>query len=278
MSRFTVLGASGFIGGALSTRLADAGHEVIRARRNELKSLQGNDLGHVFYSLGVDDAHNNLHGAFEAHIAHLVEVLRHFTYSSVTYLSSTRLYLGAHSSREDADLIIRFDDENAIYNATKIAGERICFTTKHPAVRVVRLSNVIGFAPRGISLIPTLFKNAIKARGISLTISPLSAKDYIALDDVLDLLPRIAVQGTQRCYNMASGINITLGEIVAQIVRAFPSPVEWRADGETVIFPTIDVDRIRSEFSFLPRPPLEALTVAGEQFRRYFAEATHANI
>jgi nucleoside-diphosphate-sugar epimerase len=268
LTKFTVFGASGFIGGYLAAKLADRGHQVSRPQRGELRSLDGCDIGHAFYCLGIDDAHKNPFGAVEAHISHLAEVLRVCSFSSLTYLSSTRVYLGSKSSHEDAQLCIFPNDDNAIYNVTKITGEQICLAAGRPTVRVVRLSNVIGFAPRGISLIPALIKNALGGKQMRLTISRQSSKDYIAIEDVLDLLPRIALEGGQRRYNVASGINVTLGEIVGIIQRQFPSAAEWLSDSPTMAFPPIDIARIRSEFSFAPRSPTEALACACAQFRQ----------
>jgi nucleoside-diphosphate-sugar epimerase len=159
------------------------------------------------------------------------------------------------------------DDDNAIFNGMKIAAEQMCFAHKNPAVRAVRLSNVIGFAPRGVSLIPTLIKDAIERGRMRLTISPRSSRDYIAIDDVLDILPRIALGGKWRCYNLASGLNVSLDEIVNLIRDEIPSVSEWQPNAPTVTYPVIDIDRIRSEFSFTPRSALDALICACSQFR-----------
>jgi nucleoside-diphosphate-sugar epimerase len=270
MAYFTILGASGFLGGQLASRLSAKGHEVLRPSRGELKSLHGHDLGHVFYCLGTDNTKSDPYGAFKSHIGHLAEILRFSTFSSLTYLSSTRIYLGAQYSREDSDLPILRDDENAIFNAMKVAAEQLCLTDKNPTVRAVRLSTVIGFAPRGISLIPALIKDALIEGKMRLTISPQSSRDYIAIDDVLDLLPRIALEGKWRCYNLASGLNISLGEIVGVIERELSSVGEWRPNAPTVIYPIIDIDRIRTEFSFTPNSALHALVCACGAFHAHF--------
>jgi nucleoside-diphosphate-sugar epimerase len=266
--RFTVLGASGFIGGFLASRLAKNGHEVLRATRSELKSLGSGQLGHVFYCLGTDAARSNPHGAFEAHVAHLAGVLRIGSFASLTYLSSTRLYLGAQDAGEESAIHILPDDDNAIFNALKIAGEQLCLAIDNLNVRVVRLSNVIGFAPDGISLIPGLIKDAILRGKIRLTVSPESSKDYLDIEDVVEILPRIALGGKQRFYNVASGCNVSLAEIIRFIRSEFPCSCEWQPGSPTVVFPKIDISRIRTEFSFVPRPVLPALASTCAEFRR----------
>jgi nucleoside-diphosphate-sugar epimerase len=270
MTHFTILGASGFLGGQLAARLSAKGHEVLRPSRGELNSLRSYDLGHVFYCLGTDNTKADPYGAFTSHVAYLADLLRFSAFSSLTYLSSTRIYLGARCSREDSDLPILRDDDNAIFNAMKIAAEQICFADRNPTVRAVRLSSVIGVAPHGISLIPMLIKNALNEGKIRLTISSRSSRDYIAIDDVLELLPRIALEGKWRCYNVASGLNVTLGEIVGVIERELSSVGEWQPDAPTVVYPIIDIDRIRTEFSFKPRSALDALVSACGEFRAQF--------
>lgn len=269
MVRFTILGASGFLGGSLAARLSAEGHQVSRPSRNELLSLQDRDLGHIFYCLGTDNSKKNPYGAFQSHIGYLAQVLRFCAFSSLTYVSSTRLYLGAQCSHEESELKILPDDGNAIFNTMKLVAEQLCFAHDTPTVRVVRVANLIGFAPNGISLIPVLVKDALKNGRMTLTISAQSAKDYIALDDALDLLPRIALEGKLRCYNVASGVNATLGEIVSIIGNEIPSIPVWQSNAATVVFPVIDIHRIRSEFSFKPRPTTDALVLTCAQFRKY---------
>ena len=275
MARFTVLGASGFLGGTLATRLAADGHEVFRPSRTELHSLSDRDLGHVFYSLNTKDARIDAYGAFQSHVAYLAQILRFSVFSSLTYVSSTRIYLGAQCSHEQSELKILPHDDNAIFNAMKLAAEQLCFAIDNPAIRVVRLSNLIGFAPNGISLIPVLIKDALQKGKMHLTISPQSSKDYIAIEDALGLLPRIALEGRLRCYNVASGANVTLGEIVRAVQNEIPSLDEWTPNAPTIIFPTIDVRRIHAEFAFVHRPLHGALASAVAQYRRHLT-TSHA--
>jgi nucleoside-diphosphate-sugar epimerase len=135
-------------------------------------------------------------------------------------------------------------------------------------VRAVRLSTVIGFAPKGKSLLPTLMRDACLHGRMRAAISPQSSRDYIAIDDVIDILPRIAVEGKSRCYNVASGVNVRLAEIVDLIRGEIPSECNWQSNAPTVAFPVVDISRIQTEFSFSPRPALDALAAACAEFRR----------
>jgi nucleoside-diphosphate-sugar epimerase len=159
-----------------------------------------------------------------------------------------------------------------------MAGEKLCFASDNPAVRVVRLSTVIGFSPNGKSLIPSLIKDALLRGRMHLTISPQSSRDYVAVEDVIDILPRIATEAKRRCYNIASGVNVQLAEIVRLIAGEFQSECDWRNNAPTIVFPVIDTSRVRTEFSFAPRSALDALILACAEFRRRFSLEVDAGI
>ena len=91
----------------------------------------------------------NPYNAADAHVTQLANVLRCRKFASLTYLSSTRVYFGAQSAKEETPLQVLPDDEGAIFGVMKIAGERLCSASHNPTVRAVRLSTVIGFAPKG---------------------------------------------------------------------------------------------------------------------------------
>src|SRR5690349_13401687 len=104
---------------------------------------------------------------------------------------------------------------------------------------------------------------------IHLTISPQSSRDYIAVEGGVDILPRVAAEGKRRCYNIASGLNITLGDIVGIIERELSAVGEWRSGAPTAIYPVINIERIQSEFCFTPRSALDALASACQEFHAH---------
>jgi nucleoside-diphosphate-sugar epimerase len=270
---YTVLGATGFIGHHLAAALCSSGLPVCCPDRSELHSLATKDLGHIFYSLGGDNWAEDPFGAIDGHLTHLRRLLECCEVQSLTYISSTRLYLGATGGREDCSLVVDYKDPGRFHNALKLAGETLCLGIDRPEVRVVRLSNVIGFAPRGISFIPTLIKNAILTGEMNLRMTPESAKDYVAIEDVVDILPHISESGQSRLYNVGSGKNITAASIVACIEAVTSAKANWQ-EGETVIFPSISIDRVQKEFQFEPRLALEVLPAVCGQFKDALSEVT----
>ena len=151
MTRFTILGASGFIGSHLVKFLRTKGFELLALRREE--SLRG-DLGHVIYCIGLTaDFRTRPLDAMEAHVSRLVEVLRQNNFISLLYLSSTRVYqrLPLDSMADETAIIpVDTNDPSDIYNLSKLAGESICLANPNPKVRVARFIQCLwGIFPIG---------------------------------------------------------------------------------------------------------------------------------
>lgn len=80
-----------------------------------------------------------------------------------------------------------------------------------------------------------------------------SAKDYICVDDVVRLLPEIARHGQARVYNVASGRNVSHGELLAAVAAIVPLTVEVEAGAPAVVSPTISTARALQELGFVPQ-------------------------
>ena len=83
---------------------------------------------------------------------------------------------------------------------------------------ILRLSNVFGNNFNSPLLLPTLIRNAIQKSKINISINVNSTKDYISINDVIDLIFKIQKKNRFKIYNIASGKNITLKKII-QIIR-----------------------------------------------------------
>ena len=83
---------------------------------------------------------------------------------------------------------------------------------------------------------------------IALRTDPASAKDYIHVDDVVDLLPRIATQGRHTVYNVASGEQLTHGQWLDYLVARTGCTVQVQAQAPLLRFAPVDTTRIRAEF------------------------------
>ncbi len=259
----TVLGAQGFIGQALTQRLRDHGHEVLTPARQLIPAeLAASLRGHVVYCIGLTaDFRSRPWDTVDAHVGVLRHVLANGNFASMTYLSSTRVYLGSEVGSEDAALTVRPEAPDQLYNLSKLMGESLCHAAHRPdrPVRVVRLSNVIGGDLASDNFIYALLREALATGAMQLGSSLDSAKDYIALADVTRMLERIAVFGLARCYNLASGQQTTNGEVVETIATLTGAKYSVSNNAPRSTFPQIDISRLHDEFGFSPLPPLGCL-------------------
>ena len=245
--KFTVLGAGGFIGGHLLARLRSAGHECLAPARGDA-TLFSEELGHVIYCIGLTaDFRSRPFDTVRAHVCLLADVLEKARFESLLYLSSTRVYAGAANGDEETPLMA-----GDIYNLSKLTGEALCLVSAREQVRIARLSNVYGGDDDSDNFLPSLIRAAAVDKLITLGTSLDSSKDYVALEDVVEILPKIAVSGSHRIYNVASGRNTSNRELVEAIRGLTGCAVEVAAKMPTISFPAIDIGRLREEFGFSP--------------------------
>ena len=255
---FTVLGASGFIGSHLVRWLESQSTPCHAPSRDE--NLLGKPLGHVIYCIGLTaDFRERPFDTVRAHVSRLLEILEKAEFESVLYLSTTRVYAGLSNSTEDSALQVNPNQPDDLYNISKIMGESLSLSAPRPHVRVVRLSNVYGQDFSSHNFLTSVIKEAVENKRVSLRTSMASEKDYVNINDVIPLLPRIALTGRKRIYNLASGVNTSNRALMEVIQRVTACDVEVADAAPTILFPQINIDRIREEFDFSPSSIQESL-------------------
>ena len=255
----TVLGGAGFIGSHLIRHLREAGRPCDAPARGE--DLRGRNLGHVIYCAGLTgDFRTRPYEGVDAHVSALVDFIRTCRFDSLVYLSSTRSTSATPvrgPAEEDALQVEPsvFDD---FYALSKMMGEAVALSSG-PQAHVVRLSNVYGDNFGQPGFLSDVLKDALTAGSITLQTSRDSNRDYVRVEDVVDLLSRIAIGGTERVYNVASGRSVTNGELLDAIVSLTGCRAAVRPGAETVKFPEFEIERIRREFGFTPGRLLDDL-------------------
>lgn len=260
--KFTVFGGSGFIGGNLVEYLKCKGHEVQAPARGEDES-NGAELGHVIYAIGLTgDFRTRPFDTVEAHVGKLARLLQAARFDSWLYLSSTRVYgsLGHESiAHEDMPLPVR-PDADSLYDISKLMGEALCLAQNNPQSRVARLSNVYGAGQSKHTFLGALLAELKAADAITIREAPESAKDYVALADVLALLENIALSGRERLYNVASGTSVSHAELACLLAQMTGKNIEFEQNAACRKFARIDVERVRAEFGFKPALLLDNLS------------------
>jgi len=250
--KFTILGSNGFIGSHIVKHLKKNG---ISCYSPDLKKEQisSKNLGHVIYAIGVSDFKNKPFEVIDSHVCLLKNILEKTNFDSFLYLSSTRVYYNSSTIQEEDSLVVNPQSLSDLYNISKLMGESLCFASKKPNVRVVRLSNVTGNSnAKNLLFIPWIMKDAIEKKKITLFSSLESEKDYVYIDDVVKILPEISLKGKFSIYNVATGKNIKSRDIVNELVKITGCDVEVAPDAKTYSFPPISIKRIKNEFNFEP--------------------------
>lgn len=249
---FTILGASGFIGGALVASLQKTGAMYFAPARGE-DSIFTRPLGHIIYSIGMTaDFRSRPIDTARAHVSVLADILEKADFESLTYLSSTRVYAGVDVSSPESRLTVLPANPSDLYNTTKLAGESLCLHGGREHTRVVRLSNVVGINQTSSrNFIDQIVKEALSGKLVMRTAKD-SAKDYILLADVIHLLPVIAEYGEDPIYNLAAGHNIRNDEWTMRLQEETGCEVIYAEDAQSLIFPEIDISLIRQKFGFSP--------------------------
>lgn len=256
----TVLGSSGFIGSSIVNKLINGGEEVYAPVRGEF-SVERN-LGDIIYCIGMTaDFRTKPFDTVEAHICVLNKILRECRFDSLTYLSSTRVYINAIKPVADEDDRIMVDPSNAdeLYTLTKLTGERLCLSSGRN-VKIVRLSNIIGNDFSSENFLADIIRKIYTDGKFTLYSSLSSAKDYLFIDDAVDLLIKIAVNGKENIYNVASGHNISNEEIIAELKKNMHFSYSIAQNASEMRFPKISVKKISDEFNFKPTSVLQQIS------------------
>ena len=251
----TVLGASGFIGSNMVSRLSNEGREVYAPARGE--DLNGKDLGHVIYCIGMTaDFRSKPFETVEAHVCKLAAVLQTCNFESLTYLSSTRLYIKSESPEnkllEKDDIIINGTDATDIFAASKITGELLALNSGKKNIKVVRLSNVFGADFLSQNFITSIVNDAITKQKVELFTTPDSAKDYISVEDVCTALLKLAEFTEPGVYNLAYGSNTSNEQILNELNRLTGAAISYAPAAQRILFQEISNEKLTKAIGFTP--------------------------
>lgn len=252
---FTIFGARGFVGSHLTRALRAAGEEVLCPARGTEKALaaSGDGLGHVIYGIGLTgDFRQRPCDTVDAHAGLLSTVLRHASYDSFLYLSSTRVYAGLEGPVDEDTPLTLLPSPDRLYDLSKLTGEALCLAQDTPGVRVVRLSNVSGPGQSRATFLSAVLDELLSTGQVTIHEDPRSEKDYIDIGDVTGLLPLIATTGQHRSYILASGRQTSHAEIGRELMRLTGGRIAFQTAAPLRRFPALCIDRLGKEFGLKP--------------------------
>jgi nucleoside-diphosphate-sugar epimerase len=246
----TVLGGSGFVGSAIIKHLKDVGESYWAPGKEEM--FDHRELGDVIYCIGLTaDFRSKPFETVEAHVCKLSSILSKWSFNSLTYLSSTRVYLKSDTTEVDENSRISVDisDADDLYNLTKLTGERLCLSSGKN-VKIVRLSNVLGDNGKSENFISNIAGVIRSEKLLTLQTTLDSSKDYISVGSVAELVIKIAQYGRDNIYNVATGTNLTNEAILELFAEKLQFQYKIDQLAEKIIFPRISSTKIEQEFGF----------------------------
>ena len=82
------------------------------------------------------------------------------------------------------------------------------------------------------------------------------SKDFLYINEALEVLLKIIKKGKYRLYNVASGKRIKLSRITQKINKITNCKINYKNQHNLASEPVIDINRIRKEFNFKPKKDL----------------------
>ena len=264
--RATLIGGSGYIGRHLDAILRQRGWDCGIMGRSARWPSQELHLGHIFYCAGLTAGYARLPiDTVEAHAGLLSRVLASDNWDSLVYLSSSRLYDNQPLGRggaESGSLLLDPAHPRHLFDLSKLLGENLCHVMGHGRARVARLASVYQDDADPDGFLGLLLRKILKTgpgHTIVIDSSPLFERDYVHLDDVLDALIHIALDGNQTIYNVASGVNVRNAELASSLSELTGVRVEFSGSEVPAPAPLVDISAVTTLLGHPPRGLADAL-------------------
>lgn len=259
MTRYTVIGAGGFIGSRIVASLRSQGRTVLTPPRTQ-QAFDGEDLGRVIYCAGLTgDFFQRPFDTVEAHVGLIGRILQSARFERLVYLSSTRVYdsLSERGGREDDVLELDPALPRNVYDLSKALGENLCLNSSGGRACAARLSNVFDADPAASGFLSELLLRALHEQEITLSSSPLGGRDYIHVADAVNGLLALADNDAEGVFNIAGGRTVLNSELVEVFGRAGRRLVLTGQDMPSPQ-PRIDITRLKS-LGVTPADAVEAI-------------------
>jgi nucleoside-diphosphate-sugar epimerase len=239
LGQVVLLGASGFLGQAISARLAGVGADVHgfssrslnltdRAAFGVLDNLAGPETTLVFASAVTPDKGRTV-DALDANLQMAMNVGRYLEghpFRKVVYVGSDAVYPMTDDVVTEASPVEPAD----FYALAKYAGERVlanvCAAATIPLL-IVRPTGVYGAGDTHNSYGPNRFISQIhNERKVSLFGEGDDVRDHVYVDDAAAAVVGLAASEATGVVNIASGESRTFGSIVEQLQALAPVDFE----------------------------------------------------
>lgn len=242
---FTIFGHSGFIGTHLKKKLQQ--HNLILPNKNDL--FINKNLGNIIYCIGSDRWKTDIYNSFEANLGYIPKILNHNKFSTFNFLSSIKVYGNKNKTNENSILKVSLNNPNAYYMIKKICAESIILSQKKK-FKIIRLSNIYGDNFDAPLVLPTFIRDSIKFKKIYIKINQKSLKNYLNINDAVNLILLIINKGKENIYNLASDRRVSLKAIAKKIQKKTNCKIFLSNQKLIINEPKINILKIKKEFNF----------------------------
>lgn len=223
MKTAAVIGANGFLGGAIVSSLLEIGVDVYAVHNGRTDNIDnGAEECHINYFLKSDivpDVIFHAAGNYACTHAQLLEIndvllqlSRKKAASKIVYISSSNVY-GAHKENpieENSSF-----NNPGLYAHSKIAGEFI--VTAHNRYAILRLTYLYGRGITNSSFLPRIIKNAVENKEIVLFGQGERKQDYLHINDAVKFCIAAADLEDNAILLGATGISVSNSEVADTI-------------------------------------------------------------
>ena len=248
---YTIFGSSGFFGKNLYKVLKKRREKIFIPKKN--KYLFNKNLGNIIYCIGTSESIKNPENALTANLEILSKILINNKFQTFTYLSSIRVYSKSSKTKETDKITFNHNEKGVYFKSLKLAAESLCLQINNPKIKIIRLANVFGHHFNNqVYLLPSLLRQSTTKRKISITINKSSKKNYLNVNDAINVILKIINKSKHQIYNVASDKQISIGQISEKIKKFTNCKVLYKNSNIIVNEPKINIQRIKKEFNFKP--------------------------
>jgi nucleoside-diphosphate-sugar epimerase len=260
-----VIGAGGFVGRRLVRRLVASGHQVIEHRREHgslAAATAGRAITHVVNAAGrtyVPDSWNDPVPFYADNVQTTAEALRVSRQHGAPLVHISSYVYGTPRSlpiSESHPLVA-----GNPYAHSKIVAESIVdFHREHMGVRaaIIRPFNLYGPGQGQQFVIPRIVSQLLDPDCHEVALGDLRPKrDYLHVDDLVELIMLALHAGTSGTYNAGSGHSLSVRELADEAARVFAVRKEIRGSGESrqneVMDVVADITAASQDLGWQPR-------------------------